>query len=78
VFFHEISALPGQSGSPIIEIGADRSFSIVGIHKGAADAVIKGVKGEKTINVGRIITQDLINTLKQEATNHGAYPFQVR
>jgi V8-like Glu-specific endopeptidase len=40
--FHMMTTLPGQSGSPIIEIGPNRSLSIVGVHKGTKNLLING------------------------------------
>lgn len=61
---HRISTEEGQSGSPIIEIGPGQSLSIVGIHKGSVKAEVNGVK--ETVNVGRMITTELIQTLEKE------------
>lgn len=59
---HEISTEEGQSGCPIIEVGPNQTFSIVGIHKGSVKAKVG--EEEKTLNVARIMTKDLIETLK--------------
>ena len=72
---HKISTLKGQSGCPIVDIDED-SPSIVGIHKGSAIVTINSQK--VTINVGRIITTDLIETLEREAKKKGACMFRVK
>ena len=58
---HQISTLPGHSGSPIIKIEEDGTLSIVGIHQG----------GSKD-NYGRLVTPDFIKTVEAAATAIGA------
>ena len=65
---YRISTLPGQSGAPIIMRDND-SLKIVGIHKGG---VIEGY-----LNGGRVMTSELITTLKSEVKRMGATMFLV-
>ena len=65
---HKTSTLPGQSGAPII-LDDSGKFKIVGIHKG-------GIK-EEQVNGGRIMTSELIATLKAEVSRMGAVRFLV-
>ena len=54
---HQVSTRPGQSGTSLI-LNDNGSLKIVGIHKG-------GVK-EEQVNVGRIMTSELIATLEAD------------
>ena len=65
---HQVSTLPGQSGTSII-LNDNGKPKIVGIHKG-------GVK-EEQINIGRVMTSELIATLEAEASRMGAVSFKV-
>ena len=40
---HLISTLPGQSGSPILDL-SQKPPCVIGIHKGGLSAIVKGVK----------------------------------
>ena len=65
---HQVSTLPGQSGTSII-LNDNGNNKIVGIHKG-------GIQ-EEQINIGRIMTSELIATLEAEASRMGAVGFLV-
>jgi hypothetical protein len=65
---HKISTNQGQSGSAIFLIDKEGNFSIVGVHKGEVDG--------KGCNVGRLLTEELIDKLKAEAEKLGALPFR--
>ena len=65
---HQVSTRPGQSGTSII-LNDDGKNKIVGIHKG-------GIQ-EQQINIGRIMTSELIATLEAEAARMGAVSFLV-
>ena len=65
---HQISTRPGQSGTSLI-LNDNGSLKIVGIHKG-------GIQ-EQQINIGRIMTSELIATLEAEAARMGAVSFLV-
>ena len=65
---HQVSTLPGQSGTSII-LNDNGKNKIVGIHKG-------GIQ-EEQINIGRIMTSELIATLEAEASRMGAVGFLV-
>lgn len=66
---YRISTFPGQSGAPIVLKDSGR-FRIVGIHKGA-------IPNKKDLNAGRVITAELVSTLKSEAKRMGARMFLV-
>ena len=65
---HQVSTLPGQSGTSLI-LNDNGRLKIVGIHKG-------GIK-EEQVNVGRIMTSELITTLEAEVKRMGAVSFLV-
>ena len=67
--------LPGMSGTPIIKVSSDSKLSIVGIHLGSLQYKENGVA--KKGNVGRIITQDLVDVMKRETLNFQAEMFRV-
>ena len=54
---HKITTYPGQSGAPVI-LNREGKLSIVGIHKGGVDALIRGKI--KKFNSARLITSNLI------------------
>ncbi len=69
---HTVSTLPGHSGSPIILIDQNNKhfkYRVVGIHKGT---ITFQDKENRKYNVGRIISFDLIEQLKQKAIDFGA------
>ena len=70
---HMISTKGGQSGAPIIMEDSQGKLLIVGIHKGG---VKKSSLPVPAANSGRIITPDLIATLKEETEKLGAIPFK--
>jgi V8-like Glu-specific endopeptidase len=54
----------GQSGAPILLIDKTGKMTIIGIHKGGVN--------EGSSNVGRLLTQELIEKLKKQAVKLGA------
>ena len=67
--------MPGMSGAPIIKVGSDNKLSIIGIHLGSIQYKENGIA--KNGNVGRIITQGLIDVLKRETLNIQAEMFKL-
>lgn len=67
---YKLSTFAGQSGAPLLLIGKDGSFKIIGVHKG-------GVKlpDEQLFNASRHITPELLEELKEETKKLGAIPF---
>ncbi len=70
---HQISTLPGQAGCPIIDV---EELSIVAIHKGGVPTTVSDKKVH--MNVGRIITKELIEILTIVAKKSGAQMFRVK
>ena len=59
--FHKLSTIGGHSGSPILRIEQNGGLSVIGIHKGAE------MLGGEEVNVGRLITPELISVLEAGA-----------
>lgn len=68
---HHLSTVPGQAGAPLLLISKDRSFNIIGIHKGSVKT------NEERFNCSRHITPELIQELRMETKKLGAVPFLV-
>lgn len=67
---HRLSTVRGMSGAPIICEDSTGKMTIVGIHVGAMVSRVDGIK--KRVNVGRLMTSELIDTLKKAAVNLNA------
>ena len=70
---HQISTLPGQGGCPIIDV---EELSIVAIQKGGVYTTVSDKKVH--MNVGRLITKELIEILTIVAKKSGAQMFRVK
>ena len=73
---HGISTRVGQSGAPII-LKDQGGLKIVGIHKGGRGKNVNPSRAlVATENAGRIVTPELITTLRREADKMKAVPFK--
>ena len=59
--FHKLSTLLGHSGSPILRTDQSGGLSVIGIHKGVE------MLGGEAVNVGRLVTPELISVLEAGA-----------
>ena len=64
--------MEGQNGAPIILIQGD-NLSIVGIHRGGIKTRINDTEIEA--NVGKLITKEIIDLLRNKAIEFEAEPF---
>jgi hypothetical protein len=71
---HKISTVKGQSGSPILLTDSSGKTTIIGIHKGGVQKKINDKK--VLINVGRLVTQGLLDKLSRIARKLKALPFR--
>jgi hypothetical protein len=72
---HRLSTVRGMSGAPIICQDPTGKMSVVGIHVGAMVSRVDGVK--RRVNVGRLVTSELVDTLRKAVIALGAEMFQV-
>ena len=74
---HKISTLPGHSGSPILWVQDSKleKLTIVGIHKGDIITQLNGSLVQ--INAGKLLTEEVMVELREEAVKMGAEKFLI-
>ena len=53
---HKISTLPGQSGSPILDL-SKKWPCVIGIHKGGLKLKVNGEAKKKEFNTGKLLSE---------------------